>query len=209
LGFRLVVKNDMRSTLQPTLNQRTLTMTQRTCGFKHVGTELRKHYKDILDIPIVYRWWFPADCAIVLQIFNNYPKREDASSIEDLFPRLKKKEIQGKVYYALYVGQSENGHHRFSQHCSGNTHISTLRKTIAAICFANIQDNKQQEEAISNLLDSCYFEWIDFPEDAELVETIEALCIAVGCYPLNMDANRSVDEHLVEYIMEQRKKIQE
>jgi len=192
--------------LYSSLKQRTLTMTQRTCGFKLVG-ELRGHYKDILDIPIVYRWWFPANGEMVKAIYEQYPDKGNAQDIEILFPRLKKKVIGGQTFYALYLGQSENGHHRFSQHVAGNTHISTLRKTIAALCFADIQDKKQQEEAISNLLNSCYFEWIDFPEDAELVETIEAQSIAVGCYPLNMDANRSIDEKWIEYVMEQRKKI--
>lgn len=180
-----------------------------SCHFLPVYFLSNGNKKIISQNPIIYRWWFPADGEMVQSIFSQYPEKGNAKSLEDLFPRLKKKLINGQLYYALYLGQSENGYHRFSQHCIGSTHLSTLRKTVAALCFADVNDKKVQESNISNLLDTCYFEWIDFLEDAELVETIEAQCIAVGCYPLNLDANRAIDEKWIEYVMRQRKKIKE
>ena len=134
-----------------------------------------KSDKSVREKPILYRWWFHAD--FVDTLIDKFKNLE----ISDLEP---KKMADGKVYYALYFGKSENGLTRFKAHTSGN---STLRRTLYAIC----------KDDINNLINDCYFEWVEV-ENEKLLECLESMCIVSGKYPLNIKGNPSCQDWIVE-----------
>ena len=57
------------------------------------------------------------------------------------------------------------------------------------------------EIEITKILEACYFEWLPFPDEGEIVECLEGLCIAIGKYPLNVDGNPNIDESWRKEIM--------
>lgn len=150
---------------------------------------------------IIYRWWFPEDSLVWKKIV------EFGKTDNELFALLKQVstlEINGKTYYALYFGKSNNGRHRYSQHTTGNVHISTLRHTIYGLCLGDKYE-KAREDEISNILRDCYFEWVSFADEDYLVECVEGICIALGKYPLNIDGNPAISESWRNVLMNKRK----
>ena len=150
--------------------------------------------------PVLYRWWFPE--TFVSEVLVPYTK--DYPSLKALLGDVSTRQIDGKTYYALYFGKSINGYHRFCQHATGNIHISTLRRTLYGLCYDHIY-NKEKERDITTMLKECYYEWYAFnKEDEALVECVEAICIALGKYPLNIEGNPAICEKWSTFLMEER-----
>ena len=151
---------------------------------------------------VIYRWWFPETSKVVKIL------REWKGS--DLLAGVQTHEFEGKTYYALYFGKSNNGYRRFIQHSTGNVHISTLRRTIQGLLTDDAYNKSIHEPEITNLLKTCYFEWAEISqEEANLVECLEALCIVHGVYPLNIDGNSAINENWLKYIMKERGKVKD
>lgn len=151
--------------------------------------------------PVLYRWWFPENSPVMKAICDFAKKDKDLAA---LLKQVETCEINGKTYYALYFGKSNNGRHRYSQHTAGNVHTSTIRHTLYGLCISNIYD-KAREEEVSEILNDCYYEWISFADEPLLVECVEGICIALGKYPLNMDGNPAISEKWREHLMDIRK----
>ena len=149
--------------------------------------------------PILYRWWFPED-SIVLDVLRKYNQAESVNLLDQVETRV----IDGKTYYALYFGKSSNGYRRYCQHTTGNIHLSTLRQTLYGLCVGQQYDIAKEQE-VSDILKDCYFEWLTFDKEGELVECIENICIALGHYPLNLDGNPAISDQWRKYVMEKRK----
>ncbi len=151
---------------------------------------------------VLYRWWFAEESKIV----NILREWEES----DLLDGVQTSKFDGKTYYALYFGKSNNGYRRFCQHSTGNVHTSTLRRTIHSLLTDDLYNKVTHEHEITDLLRECYFEWtVIGKEDEKLVECIEAICIVHGIYPLNLDGNPAIDEKWREYIMAERGKVKD
>lgn len=154
--------------------------------------------------PILYRWWFPEGSkdskSKVLDVLREYNQAESVNLLDQVETRV----IDGKTYYALYFGKSSNGYRRYCQHTTGNIHLSTLRQTLYGLCVGQ-QYDIAQEHVVSEILKDCYFEWLTFDKEGELVECIESICIALGHYPLNLDGNPAISDLWRKYVMEKRK----
>lgn len=173
-----------------------------SCHFLPVYYLSNGNKKIISPTPILYRWWFAEDSEpvkIIQECFLHGAK------IDDYFLGVKTREIEGKRYYALYFGKSINGYQRFNVHINGNVKTSTLRKTIAGLCCGDLYNKSIEKDKITPILKECYFEWIDFPEDEEIVDVLETLCITTSCYPLNIDSNSSLNEEWVKILLAKRK----
>lgn len=170
---------------------------------------MHPNFKKVSDIkptivpqePILYRWWFPEDSTVVQTIRAHAIKNKELST---LLKDVEQQEIEGKYYFALYFGKSNKGYRRFIQHSTGNVHTSTIRHTLYGLCIGEKYD-KAKEPEISAILEECYFEWLAFPEEGELIECLESLCIALGHYPLNVEGNSAIDDKWRELIMSKRK----
>ena len=150
--------------------------------------------------PVLYRWWFPE--AFVIEVLVSYTAKYP--SLKTLLKEVSTQQIDGKTYYALYFGKSVNGYHRFCQHATGNIHISTLRRTLYGLMYDHIY-NKEREKDITAMLKECYYEWYAFnKEDEALIECVEAICIALGKYPLNIEGNPAIDEKWSKFLMNER-----
>ena len=102
------------------------------------------------------------------------------------------------------VAKSMNGHHRFSQHSTGNIHVSTLRRTLYGLLFGHIYD-KEKEKDITELLKECCYEWYVFDKEEEsFVKCVETICIALGNYPLNVEGNPAISEEWRKFLMVER-----
>ena len=167
----------------------------------HVGTKPIPVPKS----PILYRWWFPEESA-VMDILTQYSHSD--AEMATLLQHVETREIENKTYYALYFGKSNNGYHRYSQHSTGNVHISTLRRTLYGLCLTENGEKqyiKEREEEITRMLQECYYEWIPFDNEGKLVECVESICIALGKYPLNVDGNPAISNNWRDYLLEKRK----
>ena len=150
--------------------------------------------------PVLYRWWFPE--SFVKEVL--VPYTAEYPYLKRLLKEVSTQPIDGKTYYALYFGKSVNGYHRFCQHATGNIHISTLRRTLYGLCYDHIY-NKDKEKDITAILKECYYEWYAFDkEDEALVECVEAICIALGKYPLNIEGNPAIDADWCRLLMDER-----
>lgn len=158
--------------------------------------------------PILYRWWFPANSEVVTML-SEWKGKDSKKPINlldgvlatDTFP-------DGKIYYALYFGKSNNGYRRYIQHSTGNIHTSTLRHTLYGLCLTEKGEKqyiKEREEEITRMLQECYYEWIPFENEDKLVECVESICIALGKYPLNVDGNPAISDQWRDYLLEKRK----
>ena len=158
--------------------------------------------KELSHMPIVYRWWFE-DNSVVMDVLKEQSKKY--KDLAELMKQVASREIDGKTYYALYLGKSNNGYHRFRQHSKGNVHISTIRHTLYGLCIGSKYD-KSKEQQITDILKDCYFEWRAFDEnEGKLVECIESICIMSGKYPLNVDGNPAISNQWWNYVMDKRK----
>ncbi len=149
---------------------------------------------------ILYRWWFPENSP-VLKVICDFAKED--KGLADLLKQVDKCKIDGKTYYALYFGKSNNGYRRYCQHATGNVHISTIRHTVYSLCIGEKYD-KAKEEQVSEILRQCYYEWISFADEPLLVECIEGICIALGKYPLNIEGNPAIDADWCKLLMDER-----
>ena len=157
------------------------------------------------EIPILYRWWFPSESEPMEAIEKYLTANPDDAQMHYLYhSRVKKKKIGKETYYALYFGKSINGRKRFRHHINGPLDNSTLRRTLYALLFSDV-DATQAETEISVLLSSCYYEWIELPDDREMVDMLEMTAISLGAYPLNMDGHPAISNQWREYVMGKRK----
>ena len=157
----------------------------------HVGTKPIPVPKS----PILYRWWFPKGSA-VMDVLTQYSHSD--AEMATLLQQFETRKIENKTYYALYFGKSNNGYRRYIQHSTGNVHTSTLRHTLYGLCLTENEAKqyiKEREEEITRMLQECYYEWIPFDEEGKLVECVESICIALGKYPLNVDANPAISNN--------------
>lgn len=150
---------------------------------------------------ILYRWWFPENSP-VMEALADFSKQDD--ELADLLKQVETCKIEDKTYYALYFGKSNNGYRRYCQHTTGNVHLSTIRLTVYGLCLGT-QYDKAKEVQISEILRQCYYEWMSFKGEDNLVECIEGICIALGKYPLNVDGNPAISEKWRKYVMDKRK----
>lgn len=156
----------------------------------------------------LYRWWFPAESPIVKYLEAYLAKHPEDIDMHYVYSRLKRKTIGETTYFALYFGKSTNGRKRFGQHTRGNVKQSTLRETLRAIL--ELKGNPCEEENISDVLNDCYYEWMEFlEEDYELIDSFEMMAIAIGYYPLNFDGNNSISESWKTAIVNKRKKLKD
>jgi hypothetical protein len=150
---------------------------------------------------ILYRWWFPENSP-VMDVLANFAKQD--KELAALLEQVETCKINGKTYYALYFGKSNNGRHRYCQHTTGNVHLSTIRHTVYGLCIGT-QYDKAKEDKVSEILRQCYYEWISFKGEDNLIECVESICIALGKYPLNVDGNPAISKKWRNYVMEKRK----
>lgn len=156
----------------------------------------------------LYRWWFPSDSPIVAYLKDYITKHPEDIDMKYMYSRLKKKEIGYTIYYALYFGKSTNGRKRFGQHIRGPIKQSTLRETLRAVL--SLKGEICTEERISDELQKCYYEWMEFFEDdRELIDCFEMMAIAIGYYPLNMEGNTSISEEWKKSIVDRRKELKD
>lgn len=173
-------------------------------------TDLWREKKLIIDlphdnIPILYRWWFPCESEPIKAIEKYLRNKPDDAPMHYLFNScLKKKTIGKDIYCALYFGKSINGRKRFRNHVNGPMDNSTLRRTLYALLFPNVDAPKAEME-ISAILNRCYYEWIELSDDKEMVDMLEMTAISLGAYPLNMDGNPAISSQWREYVMDKRK----
>lgn len=159
------------------------------------------------NCPILYRWWFPETSPIVIY-WKEYLKRNpEDSEAHYVQSSLKHKTIGDITYYALYLGKSTNGRTRFGQHINGPIKQSTLRETIRAIL--SINGLACDKTDISNILNDCCFEWMEFEYDSELVDCIETIAITLGKYPLNLDSNSFLINTWGKIILEKREELKD
>lgn len=147
----------------------------------------------------LYRWWFPSDSPIVAYLKDYITKHPEDIDMKYMYSRLKKKKIGDIIYYALYFGKSTNGRQRIKQHIKGSMKNSTLRRTIYAI-LRQMPNESHSEKHISELLNQCYYEWIELPNDHELMGPFETIAIAMGGYPLNIEGNHLVSTAWIQCI---------
>lgn len=124
-----------------------------------------------------YKWWATEEDAVF--ILNKLGlEDEDLSSLE-------KVTVNGEDLYCIYVGSSVSILGRLNWHINGingNSHVSTLRKTIAAVYGFKLSDDK----SISNQLCKFYVSWETFDKDED---EIEKELIKVRFRPLNIVYN--------------------
>ena len=51
----------------------------------------------------------------------------------------------------------------------------------------------------------CCYEWVEFANDPELIDSIEMMAIAMGSYPLNIDGNQGVSSDWKQHLNNNRK----
>jgi hypothetical protein len=128
--------------------------------------------------------------------------REHSGDIQ--FEKIKRKfpednAVASGTYYALYLGKGVNGRRRLKNHLSPRKRISTLRRTIAALLHTN------NEDKITSVLSTCYYEWCELDCDKKDLENIEKEQIEKGYYPLNLKDNPNISKQWKEVIQHKRK----
>ena len=145
---------------------------------KRLTLELKDDEDKLLSYPCVYRWLVPEDKAV--SILGD----------ESLLSELEKKEINETPYHVLYFGKSVSGKTRIlSQHLRGTIETSTLRRTLYSLLY-NTDPNATEKE-VEQYFEGTYFEWLQFDkeDEKELITCIEAIFVALGAYPLNIEGN--------------------
>ena len=153
--------------------------------------------------PVLYRWWVPWDGCVInslLQKSKTYP------CLRLILENMEMSLLDNKPYCAIYFGKSENGKTRIvAQHIKGNVGNSTIRHTLYGILI-NDKYNPNNEDRISKIMENTYFEWQSFNQtEKELIVPLEAICIALGNYPLNIDGNCAVTKDWLEHLKALRK----
>ena len=183
---------------------------------QHYMCAVSELYKDnkltsspLCDEYLLYRWWFPHNSLVMDYLRDYIAQNPEDIVMKSVFARIKTKVINNQTYYALYLGKSIHGRTRFRNHIVGPMKSSTLRRTIYALLTKNhpLQAN---EDCISEILNQCYYEWMEFCEDdRELIDCFEMMAIAIGYYPLNMEGNTSISEEWKKSIVDRRKELKD
>lgn len=171
------------------------------------ASELYKDHKlsqELAEEYYLYRWWFPSSSPIVIFLKEYVEQHPEDEEMRHLHCHLKQCKIAGTIYSALYFGKSTNGRERFKKHIKGPMKNSTLRRTIYSL-LAHMPTEQQTEERISEILGECYYEWIELPNDHELMGPFETMAIALGGYPLNLDGNHHLSSGWKNKIVQERK----
>lgn len=149
----------------------------------------------------VYCWWFKKDAALnLLTLFSDLDKN-----------KLRKREIEGEEYLALYFGISKDMKRRAKWHiCQHHTSssvrlgfLSTLRQTLSALLKT---DMSKSENVVNKFMDeNCYWEWGYTTTLLEAKEIEESeLTQTEFCYPLNIQGNKTVSVQWLKLLKEMR-----
>ena len=151
-----------------------------------------------LKLPCLYRWWASTEA---IQLIQENINKERLSDFQQLIEKCDK---DNEGNFLLYFGKSINGRKRIiNQHLNGSIKTSTIRHTLYSLC----KDGNliKSEFDVNKLFENSYFEWLAFENnDKEYIIVIEAICIALGFYPLNVEGNPSIGEWK-NYLMKVRK----
>ena len=153
--------------------------------------------------PVLYCWWVPWDGCLINSLLQ---KSQTYSCLRPILENMEMSLLDNKPYCAIYFGKSENGKTRIvAQHIKGNVGNSTIRHTLYGILI-NDKYNPNNEDRISKIMENTYFEWQSFNQiEKELIVPLEAICIALGNYPLNIDGNCAVTKDWLEHLKTLRK----
>ena len=153
--------------------------------------------------PVLYRWWVPWEGCVINSLLQ---KSKTYSCLRPILENMEMSLLDNKPYCAIYFGKSENGKTRIvAQHIKGNVGNSTIRHTLYGILI-NDKYNPNNEDRISKIMENTYFEWQSFNQiEKELIVPLEAICIALGNYPLNIDGNCAVTKDWLEHLKTLRK----
>ena len=182
---------------------------------QHYMCAVSELYKDnkltsspLCDEYLLYRWWFPHNSLVMDYLRDYIAQNPEDIVMKSVFARIKTKVINNQTYYALYLGKSIHGRTRFKNHIVGPMKSSTLRRTIYALLTKNhpLQVN---EDCISEILNQCYYEWMELSDDHELLDAFEMMAIAIGYYPLNMEGKNSISEEWKKSILDRRKELKD
>jgi len=110
--------------------------------------------------------------------------------------------INGKNYYALYVGiaAKEGLKQRLKWHLGSTKHtlssvksgfLSTLRATIASLLSQKPTSLQTEEKAVDDILDRCYWEW--YQNNNPEIEEKRELSREDFIYPLNIADNKGFE----------------
>jgi len=176
------------------------------CYAQDLYAEKGKREQALSEDYFLYRWWFPANSSIV-EFIKTHLGKAYVNTLKQKKLKLadSKKE---QIYYALYFGKTSQGRTRFRQHIEGPIKQSTLRKTIRAILVLQGEKNPKEED-ISSILQHCCYEWIELVDDRELMDCYEAIAIAMGNYPLNIEGNHSVCTEWKNMILQARNELKD
>ena len=147
--------------------------------------------KEGLQNPCLYRWWVPCESEITQKLL----------ALKLDLPE--KRTIGGEECYVLYFGKSVKGERRIlKQHLRGTARTSTIRHTLYGIVFPGEAYQEVKEKEIDCLLAGTFFQWLPFEGEkaTELIVPLEAICIALGNYPLNIDGNCAVTKDWLEHL---------
>ena len=173
------------------------------CAVSDLHKAGRLDTKLLREVPVLYRWWFPEDSAVmdIIEAYVDAHPRDYKMLYMKNNLKIRTFDVNGKTqdYYALYFGKSSDGHRRFYNHIRGPQSNSTLRRTIAALL------GNDDEDTISAILMECCYEWVEFANDPELIDSIEMMAIAMGSYPLNIDGNQGVSSDWKQHLKNNRK----
>lgn len=146
--------------------------------------------------PILYRWLVKVEEPGKIKSFQDAFEKihEKHIDLKSFFDQCKETR-GGDTYYVLYFGKSKNGTSRItSQHLGTDMSKSTLRYSLCALFVPKNESDKEAE--IDKLLEGSYFEWLEFDEkDKEYLACLEAICIALGHYPINIEGNPFLATH--------------
>ena len=169
----------------------------------HSVREILSNPKIVPTDPVLYRWWVPCDGCVINSLLQ---KSKEFPCLRPILENMEMSLLDNKPYYAIYFGKSENGKTRIvTQHIKGNVGNSTIRHTLYGILI-NDKYNPNNEDCISKIMENTYFEWHSFKQtETELIVPLEAICIALGNYPLNIDGNCAVNKDWLEHLKTLRK----
>ena len=154
------------------------------------------------NVPILYRWWFPTDSKVVSILLEYVQSHKEDVKMQQMLTDIKHRTLGNNEYYCLYLGKGINGRRRFKNHISPRKRTSTLRLSISALL------QTEDENAISDVLMQCYYEWKELSCDNGELENQEVAAIADGNYPLNLKENEKISSTWKAFLQDHRKTMQ-
>lgn len=150
--------------------------------------------------PGIYRWWFDEEGAKAI-----------TRALPDVdFNSVQKRDIDGRVYYALYFGIAKSLRQRLNWHLNQRHSpstvkkgfLSTLRQTLSALL--GIPESETQQ-TVNDFQDRhCYVEF-EQTSSRETAEDIERDELSEKYYPLNIQGNKGVPKQIINRLSELRK----